>query len=120
MTSCTIEDAILKDLRSTRIVKEPGNNPGDDSGAAGGSKVRRKEVSPFNDSTESAMLAEDKCKTMSAKRTTMQRRRKTCEERETRQQGTAMPCQSVMPLSMMIMGVRHRLGTAAEANALEG
>jgi hypothetical protein len=32
----------------------------------------------------------------------------------------AMPCQSVMPLSMMIMGVRHRLGTAAEANALEG
>jgi len=34
---------------STRMVKEPGNNPGDDSGAAGGSKVRRKEVSPFND-----------------------------------------------------------------------
>jgi hypothetical protein len=77
-------------------------------------------VSPFSDSTERAILAEDKCKTMSAKCTTAQRQRKTCEERETRQQATAMPCQSVMPLSMMIMGVRHSLGTGAEANALEG
>ena len=42
--------------RSSRIVKEPGNNPGDDSGAAGGSNVRRKEVSPFNDLTVSDMF----------------------------------------------------------------
>lgn len=43
-------------LRSTRIVKEPGNKPGDDGGAAGGSNVRRKEVSPFKDCTESDMV----------------------------------------------------------------
>lgn len=41
---------------STRIVKEPGNKPGDDGGAAGGSNVRRKEVSPFKDCTESDMV----------------------------------------------------------------
>jgi len=30
-------------------VNEPGNKPGDESGATGGLKMRRKEVSPFND-----------------------------------------------------------------------
>lgn len=34
---------------STRMVKEPGNSPGEDSGATGGLKVRRKEVSPLSD-----------------------------------------------------------------------
>ena len=34
---------------STKIVNEPGNKPGDESGATGGLKMRRKEVSPFND-----------------------------------------------------------------------
>lgn len=48
------------DLRSTKIVKEPGNRPGDDSGAAGGSKVRRNEVSPFRDWTERDMAAQGK------------------------------------------------------------
>jgi hypothetical protein len=34
---------------STKIVNEPGNRPGEDSGATGGWKMRRKEVSPFRD-----------------------------------------------------------------------
>jgi hypothetical protein len=40
---------------SSSIVKEPGNNPGDDSGATGGLNTRRKEVSPFNDLTDKDM-----------------------------------------------------------------
>jgi hypothetical protein len=40
---------------SSSIVKEPGNNPGDDSGAIGGLNTRRKDVSPFNDFTDSDM-----------------------------------------------------------------
>jgi hypothetical protein len=48
-------------------------------------------VSPFNDSTERAMLAEYKCNTMSARRTTMQRQRKTCGE-DDEATGYAMPC----------------------------
>jgi hypothetical protein len=34
---------------SMRIVKEPGNRPGDDIGAIGGLKVSKKLVSPFSD-----------------------------------------------------------------------
>jgi hypothetical protein len=36
---------------STSMVNEPGNKPGEASGAAGGSKTSRKEVSPFSDLT---------------------------------------------------------------------
>jgi hypothetical protein len=36
---------------SIRIVKDPGNRPGEDSGATGGLKVSRNAVSPFNDFT---------------------------------------------------------------------
>jgi hypothetical protein len=34
---------------STRIVNDPGKRPGDESGATGGLKMRRKDVSPFSD-----------------------------------------------------------------------
>jgi hypothetical protein len=34
---------------STSIVKDPGNKPGDESGATGGLKMRRKDVSPLSD-----------------------------------------------------------------------
>lgn len=34
---------------STSIEKEPGNRPGDESGATGGLKMRRNEVSPLSD-----------------------------------------------------------------------
>jgi hypothetical protein len=57
--------------RSSRIVKEPGNNPGDDSGAAGGSNVRRKEVSPFNDLTMSDMFKNKRNTAIHATRTTI-------------------------------------------------
>ena len=36
---------------STRMENEPGNRPGLESGATGGLKVRRKDVSPFRDLT---------------------------------------------------------------------
>lgn len=36
---------------STRIVNEPGNSPGEDSGAIGGLNMSRKEVSPLSDLT---------------------------------------------------------------------
>jgi hypothetical protein len=34
---------------STKTVKEPGKRPGDESGATGGLKMRRNDVSPFSD-----------------------------------------------------------------------
>ena len=40
---------------SSRIVKEPGKRPGEEMGATGGLKTRRKEVSPFSDLTDSDM-----------------------------------------------------------------
>jgi hypothetical protein len=42
---------------SRRMVKDPGNRPGEDTGAAGGEKVRRKAVSPFSDCTVKGMAA---------------------------------------------------------------
>jgi hypothetical protein len=42
---------------SRRMVKDPGNKPGEDTGAAGGEKVRRKAVSPFSDCTVKDMAA---------------------------------------------------------------
>jgi hypothetical protein len=43
---------------STKIVKEPGKRPGDESGATLGVKVRRKEVSPFSDLMVKAMATQ--------------------------------------------------------------
>jgi hypothetical protein len=57
-------------------VKAPGNNPGDDSGAAGGSNVRRKEVSAFNDFTVSDMMKDRWCVVVYAQRTRMELRQK--------------------------------------------
>jgi hypothetical protein len=34
---------------STKIVKEPGNKPGDESGATAGPNIKRNEVSPLSD-----------------------------------------------------------------------
>src|SRR4051812_21462436 len=59
---------------SSRMVKEPGKRPGDDMGAAGGEKVRRKAVSPFSDRTVRGMVG---C------RQWCQRCKETCKERRT-------------------------------------
>lgn len=40
---------------SMRTVKDPGNSPGDESGATGGEKVSRKAVSPLRDFTVNDM-----------------------------------------------------------------
>lgn len=40
---------------SQRMVKDPGKRPGEESGAMGGLKTRRKHVSPFSDLTDSDM-----------------------------------------------------------------
>lgn len=42
---------------SIRMVKEPGNKPGDETGATGGLKTRRNEVSPLSDLTDSDMVS---------------------------------------------------------------
>jgi hypothetical protein len=42
---------------SMRIVKEPGNRPGEESGAIGGLKVSKKAVSPFSDLHVRLMVA---------------------------------------------------------------
>lgn len=42
---------------SSRTVKEPGKRPGEDSGATGGLKTSKKEVSPFKDLTDSDIAA---------------------------------------------------------------
>jgi hypothetical protein len=51
------------------MVKEPGNIPGEDSGAAGGSNVSRKEVSPFNDLIVSDIFTCKQCVAVYAKPT---------------------------------------------------
>lgn len=38
---------------SKSIVKDPGNNPGDDNGATAGLKTSKNDVSPFSDLTDS-------------------------------------------------------------------
>ena len=53
---------------SIRIVNEPGNRPGDESGATGGEKTSRNVVSPFNALTVSDMLTYRKKVQRQAKR----------------------------------------------------
>lgn len=61
----------MVNVRSTRIVKEPGKSPGDVSGAAGGSNVSRKHVSPFKDWTESDMVGQGQFGAVKAERPTV-------------------------------------------------
>lgn len=49
---------------SSRIVKDPGNRPGEDSGATGGLKTSKKDVSPFSDLTDSDMVADTQRRTV--------------------------------------------------------
>ena len=53
---------------SMRIVKEPGNNPGEEMGAIGGEKVRRNAVSPFIDFTVNDMMERNGCDNYSAQK----------------------------------------------------
>jgi hypothetical protein len=69
---------------SMRIVKEPGNRPGDDIGAIGGLKVSKKAVSPFSDLHVRLMAAQNgSC-----------RRRRCLEASGLRTGGAAMICRA--------------------------